>query len=343
MKSTDTSGVRRISANLPEELITGVDQLKKEWGLRSRGAVIERLLEDVFSGISDNNNVDNSKPNECSESGNTLKCSQEYLEDKAIVLIGNSDIEILNSLNNEETINNADTDHKVNNSSLGGIDLPGFVQSKTAKLRKTLNKQVNKINEFESYINTVKEKEVNTSLKSAKDHWYSLYGNKPSENVIEAAMIWLARDIWPHIDGGEDIPFTWSAANKLMKQYCVTWQSCSPNLERIIVLAGVLEDPFSSKNLQNRVPTIIKRFVNSFKRRPNTTSFQTIESTMTVHGALKLLGLPTLAGSSLTLRTIRDAYKEKALQNHPDSGGSTEAMRKLNEGYQLLKDLYKSK
>ena len=62
---------------------------------------------------------------------------------------------------------------------------------------------------------------------------------------------------------------------------------------------------------------------------------------MTVHGALKLLGLPTTAGSALTLNRIREAYKSQAMDDHPDSGGSTDAMRRLNEGYQLLKELYK--
>ena len=63
---------------------------------------------------------------------------------------------------------------------------------------------------------------------------------------------------------------------------------------------------------------------------------------MTVHGALKLLGLPTNAGLSITLLRIREAYKIKALSVHPDAGGSTESMRKVNEAYQLLKDLYKT-
>ncbi len=62
---------------------------------------------------------------------------------------------------------------------------------------------------------------------------------------------------------------------------------------------------------------------------------------MTVHGALKLLDLPTTAGASLTLKRVRDAYKIKALEAHPDSGGSTDSMRRVNEAYQLLKDLYK--
>jgi curved DNA-binding protein CbpA len=31
-----------------------------------------------------------------------------------------------------------------------------------------------------------------------------------------------------------------------------------------------------------------------------------------------------------------------ALRTHPDSGGSEEDMRKLNEAYQLLKELYRN-
>ena len=82
---------------------------------------------------------------------------------------------------------------------------------------------------------------------------------------------------------------------------------------------------------------LIRRFVSRFKRSRKVTSFETLESTMTPHGALKQLELPTQAGQSRTLRSIRDAYKRKALI-HPDSGGSTDAMRRLNEAYQMLKE-----
>ena len=95
--------------------------------------------------------------------------------------------------------------------------------------------------------------------------------------------------------------------------------------------------------LPERMPTLIRRFVSRFKRSHKVNSFKTLESTMTVHGALRLLELPTEAGKSVSLTTVRDAYKIKALANHPDSGGSTENMRKINEAYQLLKDLYKKK
>ena len=62
---------------------------------------------------------------------------------------------------------------------------------------------------------------------------------------------------------------------------------------------------------------------------------------MTVHGALKLLKLSNAAGSAHTLNTIREAYKNIALETHPDAGGSTDEMRKLNDAYQLLKNLYR--
>ena len=48
MPSSDNEGSRRISVDLPNDLITRFDQLKQEWGLRRRGAVLERLLETIF-------------------------------------------------------------------------------------------------------------------------------------------------------------------------------------------------------------------------------------------------------------------------------------------------------
>ncbi len=342
MRPTENSGVRRISANLPQELIEGVDELKKEWGLRSRGLVLERLLENIFL---DNEGVN---PQELSlnstevESLSSHNNSHQYNEDKAIVLIGKSQIEIQEDLTKKEIeTNNPRITQSVSQSV--GIDLPGFVSKRTNNLKQSLRSKTIKSSDIDSCLNTIRSTDITSSMKCAIDHWIALYGKKPADNVVEAAMIWLARDIWPHIDGSENKSFTWSIANKLMGEYCSTWLTQQPNFERVIVIAGLLEDPFSSNTLEKRVPTIIRRFVSSFKRRQNVTSFQTIESTMTVHGALKLLGLPTKAGSSLTLNSVRESYKQKALENHPDSGGSTEAMRKLNEAYQLLKELYKEK
>jgi hypothetical protein len=103
----------------------------------------------------------------------------------------------------------------------------------------------------------------------------------------------------------------------------------------------VLEDPFSGATLPLRMPTLIRRFVHRFRRRRSATSFQTLEHTMTLQGALRLLELPTDPGHRVTLAQIREAYRERALTLHPDAGGSAEAMRRLNEAYQLLKELYR--
>ena len=60
-----------------------------------------------------------------------------------------------------------------------------------------------------------------------------------------------------------------------------------------------------NKNLRNRIPTIIRRFVNKFKRNQNVTSFQTLESTMTVHGALKLFSpLPSTSTRVLSFAHV---------------------------------------
>ena len=103
-----------------------------------------------------------------------------------------------------------------------------------------------------------------------------------------------------------------------MQDVCTDWSVQSPKFEHVIVAAAVLEDPFAAGNVEDRIPTLIRRFVNRFKRSRRVTSFETLESTMTLHGALRLLDLPTQAGASLTLRTIRDAYKKKAIEAHPD-------------------------
>ena len=107
-------------------------------------------------------------------------------------------------------------------------------------------------------------------------------------------------------------------------------------------MIGVLEDPFATSDLINRIPTLVRRFVSRFKRNTRSNSFETLDSTMTVHRALKLLNLSTSAGSAHTFRKIREAYKSIALETHPDAGGSTDQMRKLNEAYQLLKNLYRN-
>ncbi len=350
MKTPEGDGSRRISVEIPNQLINQFDLLKREWGLRARGDVILRLLEDILSDSDtkdlsfDSSNNELIEENYSEEKNNVDKrlSDNKYNEEKALVLIPKTQQKIIfNDTNIKKDLHPNNKQNSVSYSS-SGIDLPGFVSKKTTNLRKSLKKtQFNDIKD-DSLLRPIEVKDVMKGLDTVINHWLSLYGQKPKDNVVEAAMIWLARDIWPTLEGTEDCTFTWSGINKLMTAYCPTWQNKKATLERIIVLAGVLEDPFATANLEKRIPTLVRRFVNKFKRSQNVTSFQTLESTMTIHGALRLLGLPTLAGESLTLSVIRDSYKTKALTLHPDAGGSTEAMRKLNEAYKLLKELYRT-
>ena len=344
MAEGEDKEAKRISIDLPVELINGVDRLRKEWGLRRRGQVFERLLQVILSKEIEEEIIDNEQLELNQYANLQSKTDRNPIlnsknEEKALVIVGNKNIEMKNVY-----VSNSKSVDGLNNQkdpSYPGIELPGFIRKQTTNLKRSLSKDKTLKNMEDKSITKIEIDDLLKAKDAAEKHWIYLYGQKPTESVIEASMIWLARDIWPNVDGTDNIPFTWNAACKMLNSYCTEWIIDSLTFDHVVILAGALEDPFSTRNLRSRIPTLIRRFVNKFKRSQNVTSFQTLESTMTVHGALKLLGLPTKAGSSLTLSYIRDTYKEKALSNHPDAGGSNETMRKLNEAYQLLKDLYK--
>ena len=225
-----------------------------------------------------------------------------------------------------------------------GIDLPGFVSKRTSQLKATLRTpQQRDSSQNDPLLSNVDPADLREACVAAEEHWRSLYGQPPGPTVIEAAMTWLARDVWSSTDASDGRPFTWSAANASVQTLCTNWESSDPSLGRVMVVAGALEDPFATSSLAERMPTLIRRFVNRFRRSRQVTSFETLESTMTVHGALKLLGLSTQAGTPVTLSSIREAYKQQALEEHPDAGGSTDSMRRLNEAYRLLRELYRNR
>ncbi|MFM8526116.1 MAG: J domain-containing protein [Cyanobacteriota bacterium] len=224
-----------------------------------------------------------------------------------------------------------------------GIDLPGFVRRNTAQLRRSLNPPPRDQSGHADVLPSLSEPELLKALETAADHWFSLYGQAASEAVVEASMAWLAHDIWSQSDQCEGEAFTWTLAQHLIAPSAPGWQEGPPTLERVIVLAGLLEDPFSASTLSLRIPTLIRRFVQRFRRRRRGASFATLEHTMTLHGALKLLKIPLDSGQRLTLPLIREAYRDMAMNHHPDAGGSAEMMRRLNEAYQLLKELYRNK
>ena len=311
-----------------------LDRLKKEFGVRSRGKVLETLLEDLVCSADAEEATAAPPLNDPPTSDDPPETSDA----SSLVLIGRT----ADSNDRPEPSLPSSASPAVAAST--GIDLPGFVRRRTTQLKESLSDLPGSGRpQADPLLSPVSHDDLIGAGRAAEDHWRSLYGQDPGETVVEAAMLWLGRDLWPSVDASDGRPFTWTAANASIQELCPEWILAEPSLARVMVVAGALEDPFATAFLAERMPTLVRRFVNRFRRSRQVTSFETLESTMTVHGALKLLGLSTQAGASVTLNSIRESYKTRALDAHPDAGGSTESMRRLNEAYRLLRELYRQR
>ena len=331
---------RRITLELSLEKLTHIDALKREWGLRNRGDVLERLLGELFASAEEELVPSPAEGVSEEEAGTTDDGSLD--DGAALVLVGQGQW-AMEGWGAETAATLPVSPAPGEGGKSKGIDLPGFVRRRSQQLRRSLQveKDPDPPQAAVAAWPQVAEALLRQSEEIVASHWLNLYSQTPNAAVVEAAMSWLAHDIWPHADLCEGRLFTWSAAVRLMREVDPRWSDAPPSLERVIVTAGVLEDPFSAETLPLRIPTLVHRFVHRFRRRQRGTSFQTLESTMTLHGALRQLQLPTDPGQRVTLTQIRDAYREMALKHHPDSGGSLDTMRRLNEAYQLLKELYR--
>jgi hypothetical protein len=332
----DPQGKRRITLQLSRELVDQLDRLRLEWGLRSRGDTVERLIGELLIEPSQMSEVDSpdATPQQISA---TL-----FDEGGALVLVAQQRGGALGVDFVDSSGSSAKNQRAQGAGGSPGIDLPGFVRRQSDQLRQSLHPQPPKENRSADLIPLVGAANLADALSAAEQHWLQLYGTPANDNVLEAAMQWLAKDIWPQSDLSEGKAFTWTQACRLAVELAPSWPAGQPSFETVMALAGLLEDPFSSATLSMRIPTLIRRFVHRMRRRQRGMSFETLENTMSLHGALKLLQLPTAPGHRLTLADIRDAYKEQALKHHPDSGGNPEQMRRLNEAYQLLKELYRA-
>jgi len=325
---------RRITLQLPRHLVEGIDRLRVEWGLRSRGDTVERLLGELLTeGPPDDDPLshqDGSYPGDNAgffdESGALVLVAQQGS--------GGLGLDFVQTHHGAGGLRSRDS---------GGIDLPGFVRRKSDQLRQSLNHPDAHARAEREMFSLVDADAVDGAVDAVQRHWHELYGQSANEAVLEAAMVWLSSDIWPNSDQSDGRPFTWTLASSIASQLAPSWNDAAPTFARVIVLAGLLEDPYSSSTLSLRVPTLIRRFVHRFRKRQRGMSFETLENTMSLHGALKLLHLPTAPGHRLTLKDIREAYREQAMLHHPDSGGSAESMRRLNEAYQMLKELYRAR
>jgi hypothetical protein len=326
---------QRIAVTLATDLVEQIDRLKEELGLRSRGRVLEQLLEELFR-VPQEEGESFREAGEDEESG-----TREEIDDQtSLVLVGRAALDLgLDPFATPE--DRLDPPEEAPRS--GGIDLPGFVRRRSGEMRESLRSDRPSPAAPLAPLPQLSAAVAQQALQEVREHWLGLYGSEANARVVEAAMIWLARDIWPSCDQSEGRRFGWGEACRAMREVVPRWSDAPPSLERVIVTAGVLEDPFSAATLAVRIPSLIHRFMHRFRKRAQGTSFQTLEHTMTVQGALKLLQLPTDAGQAISLAQIREAYRELALSHHPDAGGSVEAMRRLNEAYQLLKELYRNR
>jgi len=360
----EKGGKRRFNLELPHERLTQIDALKKEWGLRNRGDVLERLLETLFAADpAEAEAVQLDMLGATNGSAEVSPVSADPFDDQsALVLVGPgiepealaTDIIIHPSralgpraapgpgVEANSAGANPGPPSSYSEARPGGIDLPGFVRRRSDELRRSLRSDPPSPGHH-SVLPPLPlgDQVIEEAQQAALQQWQALYGHPANAAVLEAVMVWLAQDIWPQAEVCEGRRFTWSAACTLMAQLVPEWGASPPSFERVMVTAGVLEDPYSAATLPLRMPTLIHRFVHRFRRRRRGTSFQTLEHTMTLQGALKLLQLPTSPGHRLTLAQIREAYRDVALEHRPDCGGSLEEMRRVNEAYQLLKELYR--
>ncbi|WP_415399949.1 J domain-containing protein [Synechococcus sp. W4D4] len=347
---------RRISLELSEELLGWIDGLKGQLGLRSRGATVERLLQEVRGGQDED-----SEPFEAAEktvagteavpqlelNASTEAAEEEppglLDEDLSIVLVHSSLVALTDqgrvASENSETV--ADHRPAAVGSGGGGIQLPGFVRKQAKRVKQTLEAPA-RANTSDPTLALIRGLDLDQALQQAGQHWSEVYGQAPTEAALEAAMVWLGRDVWPQSGDSDGRPFGWNLVQQVMYSYAPEWEEGHPTLERVIVAAGILEDPFGGTTLAARVPSLITRFVQRHRTRTKrSTSFDAIDNSMTVHSALRMLQLATVADRPYSLREIREAYRTQAVSHHPDAGGSADEMRRLNEAYQFLKERYR--
>ena len=343
------SDKRRITLELSEELLGLIDGMKSRMGFRSRGPMVEQLLREVLT-----ENVEQDTSDELAHEDEQTELAEsagagELDESAAIVLIGSAlvaprDQELVAGKIGESL---ASSSRRASGSVVeeegGGIQLPGFVRRQARAVKRSLQEPVLPLGDDRpAALALISLEDVQDALLRAQQHWLEIYGQAPSDAVVDAALSWLARDIWPQADHSDGRPFSWNLAQQVILSLAPSWNVAEPSLERVVTAAGILEDPFGGNSLAVRVPTLITRFVQRHRsRHKRTTSFEAIDQTMTVHGALRLLQLPTVADRPYTLKEIRDAYREQAQSHHPDAGGSADAMRRLNEAYQFLKERYR--
>ena len=152
MNIPENSNTKRISIDLPEELISRFDQLRKEWGFRARGPVIEKILKELLQedDLLPKNQQQELDFNEKKKNNENLNID----ENTSLVLIKSEIKKEVNEISlNKKVLNNDQYKAKSNSN----ISLPNFVEKKVENLRRSINSEKLKENINDIQINTIKE------------------------------------------------------------------------------------------------------------------------------------------------------------------------------------------
>ena len=135
MNIPENSNTKRISIDLPEELISKFDQLRKEWGFRSRGPVIEKLITEL---LKEDEFLPKNKQQEIDFSDNNNNINENYNidENTALVLIKTDIKEEINDSDKKSIVSNND---ECKEKAKLDISLPNFVEKKVKNLRRSLS------------------------------------------------------------------------------------------------------------------------------------------------------------------------------------------------------------
>ncbi len=152
---------KRISLELPEELVDQIDQLRKDWKTRSRGECLQRLLEEIFQPNLDQDESPGSlidPPIDLSSEGTAEQADSEaadgskallapqpiqqpqYDEDRAIVLVGSAGGLETTGQDDDRPAPTRPTTRSASPTGVG-IDLPGFVRKRSTAIRESLTPQ----------------------------------------------------------------------------------------------------------------------------------------------------------------------------------------------------------
>jgi hypothetical protein len=175
---------QRISLDLTRDLVAHLDDLRREWGLRSRGDVLARLLDDLFGSSEEENDDDVSLPSS-GQHHHPADDNPDFDEQGALVLVGRGAMDTLQAEFEWE----APTDDPPRPAQGGGgIDLPGFVRRRSDVIKRSLRSpsQGSSGPVPLTPLPTLGGELVQQALEEAGNHWRALYGSPANDAVLEA-------------------------------------------------------------------------------------------------------------------------------------------------------------